>query len=218
MRILLSLCERGSIGSHDFDILAIVADWIAFRITQHFPKFDGPWALLSMDFNVKLQHFCIGTRSNGKRMPVVVNLVDAQECVLSRLEVKECWFLENENDHARPVGTCHRGRARDFGLVFVVQVHGGPVTKVEQQGGSEPLEGLASLFSGACFDIQSVSNGHKVHDEHSMVNGVEDLVGNGMPKVGGESHQKKKTEDAVSRNHDFVGKLFAKSFLAVRTE
>jgi len=103
-------------------------------------------------------------------------------------------------------------------MVLVVEMHGGTITKVKEQSRSEPLEGLASLFSSAGFHIQSMSNGHKVHDEDGMVNGVEDLVGNGIPKVRGESNYQQESQDAVSRNHDFFGEFFAKGLLSVRAE
>jgi len=61
-------------------------------------------------------------------------------------------------------------------------------------------------------------NGHKVHDEHGMVNSVEDLVGNGISKVGGKSNQQQESQDAVSRNHDFFSELFAKGLLSIGTK
>ena len=168
-----------------------------------------------MDLNVKLELFIIWTRSNREGMPVIVNLIDAQKGVLSRLELEKGWLLDLENDHSRSVGAGNRGSSCDFGLVFVIQMHGGTITKVKEQSRSEPLEGLATLLSFACFHIQSVSNCHKVHDKYSVVDGIEYLVGNGIPKVRGESHQQQEPQDAVSGNHDFFRELVAKHLLTI---
>ena len=149
---------------------------------------------------------------------MIVNLIDAQKGVLPRLELKKGWLLDLENDHSRSIGARHRGSCCDFGMVFVIQMHGGTITKVKEQSRSEPLEGLASCLSFACFHIQSVSNGHKVHDEYSVVDGIEDLVWNGIPKVGGESHQQQECQDAVSGNHDFFGELVAKGLFSIRAK
>ena len=50
------------------------------------------------------------------------------------------------------------------------------------------------------------------------MNGVEDLIGDRMAKEGCAANQEQECQDAISSDHDLVGKFVAKSFFSIRAE
>lgn len=171
-----------------------------------------------MDLDVEFQFARLWSGGNRKGMPVVVDTIDSQESKLTRRKAKENGLFQFENDHSRAIGTRNSGRAGDLGRVLVIQVHSGSITKVKEQRRGEPLEGLTPFLPSSSFHIQCVRNRHKIHNKHGMMNGIEDLVGDGMAKVRRESNQKHERQDAVSGNHNLFCKLFAKCFFSIRAQ
>lgn len=100
-----------------------------------------------------------------------VNGGNFNECILSWFELKECWATNFDQKHARSIFSLYRlGRVQSR-LVPMIQMHGGPITEIKQNGRREPLKGLASIsFVAPLGIIKCMGNRDGIHGKYQVVN------------------------------------------------
>ena len=130
VRIVFHFAQGGSVRSHDFKFNSSMS--VLFFL-QQVPQLARPCSF-SKDFNVKFQTRRSGSRCNGKGMPMIVNFLETELRILSRLEMEEDWSSEPQNDHFGSVGSSVDDAGSDERcLVGMIQCHGRAIAKVIEE-------------------------------------------------------------------------------------